>query len=54
MNQKKFLTLELKFQVTNNPYLSNFIIQYGFHGFPLYRFDQFNAVHYMVALTGFM
>ena len=49
-----FMTLELKFHVINNPNWSNFIIIYGFHGLPLYRFDRFNAVHYMVALTGFM
>ena len=48
------MTLELKFHVINNPNWSNFIIIYGFHGLPLYRFDRFNAVHYMVALTGFM
>ena len=55
MNQKKlFMALELKFNVINNPNWSNFVIIYGFHGFPLHRFDRFNAVHYMVALTGFM
>ena len=48
------MALELKFHVINNPNWSNFIIVYGFHGFPLHRFDRFNAVHYMVALTGFM
>ena len=48
------MTLELKFHVINNPNWSNFIIIYGFHGLPLYRFDRFNAVQYMVALTGFM
>ena len=48
------MALELKFYVINNPNWSNFIIIYGFHGFPLHRFDRFNAVHYMVALTGFM
>ena len=54
MNQKNlFMTLELKFYIINNPNWSNFIIIYGFHGLPLYRFDRFNAVHYMVALTGF-
>ena len=41
-----FMTLELKFHVINNPKWSNFIIIYGFHGLPLYRFDRFNAVHY--------
>ena len=49
-----FMALELKFHVINNPNWSNFIIIYGFHGFPLHRFDRFNAVHYMVALTSFM
>ena len=48
------MTLELKFHVINNPNWSNFIIIYDFHGLPLYRFDRFNAVHYMVALIGFM
>ena len=49
-----FMALELKFHVRNNPNWSNFLIIYGFHGFPLHRFDRFNAVHYLVALTGFM
>ena len=48
------MALELKFHVINNPNWSNFIIIYGFHGFPLHRFDRFNAVQYMDALTGFM
>ena len=48
------MALELKFHVINNPDWSNIIDIYGFHGFPLHRFDRFYAVHYMVALTSFM
>ena len=48
MNKKKlFMTLELKFHFINIPNWSNFIIIYGFHGLPRYRFDRFNAVHLM-------
>ena len=57
MNQKKFIYgFRFKFHVTciNNPNWSNFIIIYGFHGFPLYQFDRFNTVCFMVALTGFI